>query len=83
MPYNYKEAAVWYRKAAQQGDTKAQLDLGLLYKNSCGVEQSDMEAYRWWKKAADQGDADAKRYIRHLRIHGRGIIEGTISMTDW
>ena len=31
VPQNYTEAAMWYRRAAEQGDSLAQYSLGLLY----------------------------------------------------
>ncbi len=30
VPQNYTEAAMWYRRAAEQGDSRAQYSLGLL-----------------------------------------------------
>jgi TPR repeat protein len=34
---NSKQAAVWYRKAADQGDPRAQYDLGVMYEYGNGV----------------------------------------------
>ena len=39
VPQNFKEALVWYRKAADLGHAGAQFDLGLMYKKSQGVPQ--------------------------------------------
>jgi hypothetical protein len=36
---DYTEAAKWTRKAAEQGYTPAQADLGILYWNGQGVQQ--------------------------------------------
>ena len=33
----YKEAAVWFRKAAEQGHAKAQSNLGVMYSEGQGV----------------------------------------------
>ena len=43
-------------KAANQGDSDAQVKLGLAYYHGRGVAQNFAEAVRWYKKAADQGD---------------------------
>ena len=59
MPQSFKEAAVWYRKAADQGDADAQFNLGVMYDKGRGVLQSDKEAAVWDRKAADQGHAGA------------------------
>jgi uncharacterized protein len=36
---DYTEAAKWTRKAAEQGNTPAQADLGILYWNGQGVQK--------------------------------------------
>ena len=42
-----KEAAKWYRKAAEQGDPPAQCSLGVMYYNGEGVEKDVVNAYAW------------------------------------
>src|SRR5262249_6943055 len=54
------QAAVWYRRAADQGLAAAQLNLGTLYDNGEGVAKSDSEAARWDAKAARQGNVFAQ-----------------------
>jgi TPR repeat protein len=44
---DYPEAAKWTRKAAEQGYTPAQADLGVLYWNGQGVPQDVVLAYMW------------------------------------
>jgi TPR repeat protein len=55
--------AVQYRKAADQGNARAQFNLGVLYANGQGVAQDYAEAARWYRKAADQGHADAQNNL--------------------
>ena len=55
-----QEAAAWYREAAVQGNPTAQTNLGWMYKNGCGVNQSDIEAAAWYHKAAVQGNLEAR-----------------------
>lgn len=50
-------AAYWYRKAAEQGHVKAQVNLGGLYFDGEGVAQDYAEAARWFRKAAEDGAA--------------------------
>jgi TPR repeat protein len=52
---SFEEAAVWYRKAADQGMAQSQLKLGLLYSAGKGVSQDYNEAAKLFLKAADQG----------------------------
>lgn len=44
---DYKEAAKWYTKAAEQGNAKAQFNLALMYANGEGVIQDDVYAHMW------------------------------------
>jgi TPR repeat protein len=48
------------RKAADQGDTDAQRNLGLRYRKGQGVPQDYQQAVEWYRKAADQGNAAAQ-----------------------
>ena len=56
----------WFRKAAEQGDAKAQFSLGVCYENGTGIPKSFVEAYRWFNVAAAQGDEDATKHRDHL-----------------
>ena len=60
MSQSHKDAAVWYRKAADQGHAEAQGSLGNIYDQGRRVPQGHKEAaVRYWK-AADQGQANAQ-----------------------
>ncbi len=61
MPKDYAEAARWYRKAADQGNTSAEDNLGKQYYYGRGVQQDRAEAYRWFARAAAQGSDNASR----------------------
>jgi len=54
VPLDYVQAAVWWRKAADQGYPKAQNNLGVLYNLGKGVPQSYAEAYFWQNLAASR-----------------------------
>jgi TPR repeat protein len=54
---DYAQAAVWYRKAAEQGDPDAQVALGSLYDTGLDVPPDHAQAASWYRKAAEQGDA--------------------------
>tara|TARA_B100000524_G_scaffold218828_1_gene115158 strand:+ start:1118 stop:1300 length:183 start_codon:yes stop_codon:yes gene_type:complete len=47
------EAVKWYRKSAEQGNAKAQYNLGRVYADDHGVAQSDTEAVKWYRMAAE------------------------------
>jgi hypothetical protein len=52
VPVDYVQAAIWWRKAADQGYAEAQNNLGVLYNSGKGVPQSYAEAYFWQNLAA-------------------------------
>jgi TPR repeat protein len=47
VPQDDDAAADWYRKAAEQDEALAQIDLALLYEAGRGVEHSPIEALKW------------------------------------
>lgn len=62
----YKKAAKWWRKAADQGHVDARFNLGGMYFNGRGVDQSYPEAVKWYRKAADQGHSSAQYALRNM-----------------
>jgi|GEM_PF-6043788 len=51
------------RKAAEQGDAKAQNHLGMMYYTGMGMTQDYKQAEFWFRKAATQGDATAQNNL--------------------
>jgi uncharacterized protein len=66
VPQDIKEAAVWYRKAAEQGHPKAQYRMGLFYENGAAVEKDLKEATKWYRKSADQNFPAAKDAVKRV-----------------
>jgi TPR repeat protein len=56
---DYKQAVAWTRKAAEQGDAKAQRLLGMMYDIGVGVVQDNKLAYVWSSVSAANGDVKA------------------------
>ena len=54
-------------KKAEEGDAKAQNNLGGCYYNGSGVGKDEKQAAKWYTKAAGQGDADAKEALEKLK----------------
>lgn len=85
---NYRLAAYWYQKAAEQGYVTAQFCLGLLYINAQGVTQDYTIAVGWFQKAAAQkgsvlGHADAQFNLALLYLNGRGVIRDCTLAVEW
>ena len=51
--------AMWVRRAAEQGHTSAQYNLGLMYYNGDGVAQDNVMAHVWATLAAAYGHQNA------------------------
>jgi len=62
-----------YRKDAENGDAKAQFELGRLYSDCEEVDQDDVEAVKWFTKAAEQGNKDAQWRLGLCYEKGRGV----------
>ena len=67
VPQDYKEAIKWYRLTAEQGDAKAQYNLGNMYAKGTGVLQDYALAHMWFNLSGSNGDKDA--------VENRDIIE--------
>ena len=79
----YKEDAVEYRKAADQGDAEAQCDLGVCYEVGSGVPKDEVEAVKWYRKAAEQGNAAAQSGLGGCYAYGIGVKEDAVEGVKW
>ncbi|NOU09717.1 MAG: hypothetical protein HOO98_06830 [Nitrospira sp.] len=52
VPPDYRQAAEWYRKAAEQGDKRAMIGLGRLYEQGLGLSKDPEQAFTWFRKAS-------------------------------
>ena len=50
-----REAMQWFRIVAEQGDARAQVNLGAMYDNGLGVIEDDVLAYMWFNIASANG----------------------------
>jgi TPR repeat protein len=73
VPKNFGESMIWYRKAAELGNTRAQLTLGLIYWDNPLFPEGNSEAAKWFRMAADQGDAEGQLRIGVLFSRGEGV----------
>ena len=68
---------------AEQGDAKAQFNLGVMYANGQGVAQDHAQAVQWYRKAADQGDAKAQFNLGAMYAEGRGVAQDDAQAVQW
>jgi hypothetical protein len=69
---DYATALREWRPLAEQGDARAQFDLGLLYENGDGVPRDYAKAHQWYEKSAAQGGAKAQLYLGLQSAFGQG-----------
>jgi uncharacterized protein len=70
---NYTRALRLVQPLAEEGDSRAQSLLGLLYYHGRGVRQDDAKAAKWFRLAADQGEAHAQFTLGVMYAEGQGI----------
>ena len=68
---------------ANEGDACAQNNLGLMYQNGRGVEQSDEKAVEWFLKAAEQGFARAQNNLGVMYASGTGVKRSYEKAVEW
>jgi len=62
-----------YRRLADQGDPRAQDNLGVLHERGLGVARSYAEAVKWYRMAAEQGEPNAQNNLGVMYEMGRGV----------
>jgi TPR repeat protein len=70
---HYEEAFKWFRKAAEQGHSIAQVDLGLMYLRGEGVAKNPDEAVKWFSLSAEQGNDIAQFHLGLCYFEGVGV----------
>ncbi len=68
-----EQAFEWYRKAAKQGNAKAQNNLGIFYTAGGGVTNDPVQAVEWHRRAAEQGIANAQHLLGDCYKYGCGV----------
>lgn len=58
--------------SAEQGDAKAQFNLGMIYYTVKGPHKDTKKAFYWFTKAAEQGNADGQFLLGALYNYGNG-----------
>ena len=71
------------RSLSQEGDCLAEEDLGYMYANGQGVEQSYEKAVEWYRKVADQGYAVAQCNLGYMYSNGHGVEQSYEKAVEW
>ena len=76
-------AAMWFRRAAEQGNSEAQYCLAVRHLNGQGVDQDPAEAVRWLQKASDQGHVGAQDSLGVRYATGQGVAQNEAEALKW
>lgn len=84
-PVDPRRSIAWYTKAAEKGDSEAELALsGWYLTGSEGVlKQSDSEAYLWARRAANKGLSKAEYAVGYYAEVGIGIKQDVEFAKRW
>lgn len=80
---DFSEALKWFRLAAAQDFSSAQVDLGVMYGLGQGVPQSDAEAIKWYRLAAEQGNARGQTNLAWKYYQGQGVAQDYAESVKW
>ena len=80
---DYAIALKEWTPLAEQGNTKAQFNLGFMYQIGQGVSQDYKTAVKWYTLSAEQGDADAQATLGFMYDIGQGLIEDKVYAHMW
>ena len=83
VPQDYAETVRWLRRAAEQGEARAQFNLGHMFHNGEGVAQDYAEAVRWFRRAAGQGHAMAQFNLGVMFASGYGVPQDYVLAHMW
>jgi hypothetical protein len=82
-PQDDKTAVKWLTLAAEQGNARAQNNLGGMYDNGRGVTQDDKTAVKWYTLAAEQGVAEAQFNLGLMYADGQGVPQDYVRAHMW
>jgi len=80
---DYKTARRLWLPLAEQGDAKAQYNLGLMYSKGQGVPQDYKEGVKWYRLSAEQGNAEAQYNVGLKYYKGQGVPQDYVLAHMW
>lgn len=80
---DYLRALSTWRPLAEQGDARAQNNLGILYRNGEGLVQDFAQARAWLLRSAAQGHAQAQYSLGVMYDFGYGVPQNYAEALRW
>ena len=79
----YQTVSRDFRRLAQEGDSRSQYLLGLLYMNGQGVDKAPERGIDWLKRSAENGYYLAASELGQIYGSGRGVVMDSEEATKW
>lgn len=83
VPRDRAKAYSLYREAAELGQVRAMLSVGLMLSEGQGVSQDPAEAVRWLRRAAERGSADGQYSVGVVYMQGQGVAQDYGQAMHW
>ena len=80
---DYSSAYNIFQSLAQQDNTAAQYELGVLYHRGLGVDRDVVRASQWYTRAAEQGNMEAQYRLGNMYLMGEGVRQSDSEATYW
>jgi TPR repeat protein len=80
---DYATALRLWRPLVEQGEARAQSNLGFMYDKGHGVPQDFVQAMAWYRKAAEQGEARAQFNLGLMYYNGQGVPQDYVQAHMW
>ena len=80
---DYATALKALRPLAAQGNSNAQYNLGVMYREGHGVPQDYTEAVKWFRLAAEQGHPGAQHNLGVMYRDGIGVPQDYTEALNW
>ena len=80
---NYTSALEILQRLAQEGEARAQYNLGAMYDAGSGVEEDNEVAVKWYSAAAEQGVASAAFNLGNMYREGHGVDKSYEQAVTW
>ncbi len=80
---SFKEAPIWYLKAAGKGNAEAEYSIGDLLLAGQGVPRDAALAAGWYQKSARHGYSKAQYQMGRLYVNGIGVRKDPAEARKW
>ena len=79
----YLEAFKIWKPLAEKGNERAQYSLGVMYRDSMGIDQNYKLAEKWTRLSAEQGNSSAAFNLAHIYQLGLGVKKDFTQAMEW